>query len=667
MAEISSVMKLYDHMTKPLKSLLGAANSACSSIDKLTKAMNKPIKNKIIPDTTKQYESMIEQQRRLQREQKKAEQQQKKLEHSIRSSSVGMGSAIGSVTGLVGAYLSLQAAISGVKVIDTYTSQQARLGMINDGLQTQRELQMQVFDAAQRSRTAYGEMVNAVAKMSMLAKDAFKNNKEAVAFSELMAKSFKVSGASAQESSAGMYQLTQAMAAGKLQGDEFRSIMENAPMLAQAIAQYTGKSMGALKELSSSGQITSDIIKNALFASANDIENKFKQMPMTFSDAWTTIKNEAVLQFEGIMQRMTKTLNSADGKVMIDGIVSSIGVLANVMGMAFNGLANIAGFVSEHWGAIAPVLLTVVGLTVAFNIAAGITNTIMGISLGLKATYNAYTAISTGMTFAATAAQYGFNAALYACPLTWIIGLVIVLIGALVALIAYCEPIRSGFASAFEFIGNSAAIWFGNIVDTAQWMCNAVLSVVNAIIGGVNSASGAIASLWGGSGTNIQMVKGADFSKFKNKGISNIKGVATGGKNAINSFSADNIKKKFSGGGNKKSYGNFQMPKGYTAGAISPMAGGGSKAKGGKGDKEGKKANKHLNSIDDKMNIANENLQYMRDLAENKSVQNFVSLTPTVQVTTGPISKEVDINTVIDKIEKFLSNEVKNSVEGVYA
>ncbi|RDA73744.1 tail tape measure protein, partial [Hafnia paralvei] len=195
------------------------------------------------------------------------------------------------------AYLGFQALRTGIEATDNYTNQNSRLALINDGLQTQAELQNKIYQAAQRSRGAYGETVSSVAKLGLLAKDAFSSNNETIAFAELMNKSFKISGASISESTNGMYQLTQAMAAGRLQGDEFRSVMENAPMLAQAIAKYTGKSMGELRKMSSEGEITANIIKNSLFSMADDINKKFATMPMTFETAWTRIKNQTVATF----------------------------------------------------------------------------------------------------------------------------------------------------------------------------------------------------------------------------------------------------------------------------------------------------------------------------------------------------------------------------------
>ena len=164
-------------------------------------------------------------------------------------------------------------------------------------------------------------MAKSVAKLGLLAGDAFSSNDEMIAFSEMMTKSFKVSGASQQEISSATYQLTQAMAAGKLQGDEFRSIMENAPMLADAIAKYMGKSKGELKELSSEGVITADIIKAALFNAADDINAKYEEMPKTFGDAMTNIRNVASRYLQPVADKISEMLNSEEFNIILNNIL----------------------------------------------------------------------------------------------------------------------------------------------------------------------------------------------------------------------------------------------------------------------------------------------------------------------------------------------------------
>jgi tape measure domain-containing protein len=223
----------------------------------------------------------------------------------------------------------LQGLSSITNVFDDFVLTNVRLDLMNDGLLTTADLQDKILASAQRSRAEYGATASSIAKMGILANDAFTSTEEIVAFTELMNKSFKIGGAGIQEQTSAMYQLTQAMAAGKLQGDEFRSIMENAPMLADAIAKFTGKSKGELKEMSSEGLITADIIKGAMFAAAEDINAKFETMPKTFGDIWTSIKNQTLEAFQPVIERMNEFVNSKGFETFSTNAIRGITWVAN--------------------------------------------------------------------------------------------------------------------------------------------------------------------------------------------------------------------------------------------------------------------------------------------------------------------------------------------------
>lgn len=223
----------------------------------------------------------------------------------------------------------LQGLSSITNISDDFVLTNARLDLMNDGLLTTADLQDKILASAQRSRAEYGATASAIAKMGILANDAFTSTEEIVAFTELMNKAFKVGGAGIQEQASAMYQLTQAMAAGKLQGDEFRSIMENAPMLADAIAKFTGKSKGELKEVSADGLITADIIKGAMFAAAEDINTKFETMPKTFGDTWTSIKNQTLEAFQPVIERMNEFVNSKGFETFSTNAIRGITWVAN--------------------------------------------------------------------------------------------------------------------------------------------------------------------------------------------------------------------------------------------------------------------------------------------------------------------------------------------------
>jgi len=253
-------------------------------------------------------------------------------------------------------------ALKGMNIADEFTNTSARLNLINDGLQTQAELQEKIFASANRSKGAYSGMASAISKMGLMASESFGSNDELIAFTELIQKGFKVGGSSSTEQSSAMLQLTQAMGAGKLQGDEFRSIMENAPMIADAIAKYTGKSKGELKEMSSEGLITSEIIKNAMFMASDDINAKFKTMPMTFADVWNRIKNGGLEAFAPVIESINKLVNTDEFQTFVNNAIAGINLLAG-------GIDWLIKVSTEYWEFIGPVLAAI-GAVLLTNIIA---------------------------------------------------------------------------------------------------------------------------------------------------------------------------------------------------------------------------------------------------------------------------------------------------------
>ncbi|MBU5252550.1 tape measure protein [Lysinibacillus capsici] len=303
--------------------------------------------------------------------------------NSLRVGTNGLSASLGgtqtALLGIASAFLTASGLASGfsnfTQAADSYSNINARLANINDGLQTQSQLQDKIFKASRRSRSSYDEMASSVAKLNLLAKDAFSSNDEAIRFTELMTKSFSVSGAGQQEMESGMYQLTQAMAAGKLQGDEFRSIMENAPLLAQAISNTAGVSMGALKEMSSEGTITADLIKRSLFNAADEIEEKFGNMPMTFSQAVTVFKSSAKRVFEPLFDQFIGFVNSKTFEKLENKAHSFVKIAANGLSKVFSVVKSLY----QVWQTIGPSVIKVAKVIGTFALVAGSILAVVGI------------------------------------------------------------------------------------------------------------------------------------------------------------------------------------------------------------------------------------------------------------------------------------------------
>ena len=446
-------------------------------------------------------------------------------------------------------------AVSAVQTTDQLTQIRARINLINDGSQSTAEIMDKIYSAANRSRGSYLDMADSVAKLNMLAKDAFSSNDEAIYFVEQLNKQFKISGASVEETTSAMYQLTQAMAAGKLQGDEFHSIMENAPMLAQSIASEMGLTVGQLKEMSSQGLITADIIKEALFNSAEETNAKFAEIPMTFQDIGTQVQNELIAAFKPAMEEISNMTSSG----VLNDALAGLSIAFRLVGTAaqaaiitvrgaFSALSVVIGtaknivtsFANLFRTAMPGVATAIVGVTTAFitykatvalcsaqtaaltvktvalktaQVASAIATrayavamtvvkvavqgTILSIgalTLGTTVLKSLFLALRSS-TLAAATAQRVLNVVMKANP----VGILISVIMTLVGVFATASAASNGF-------GNTLSSVFSTIVHTAVWGVNKIIEGLNWLIAKLNSVGDKVAKFFGTSFTAIQQV-----------------------------------------------------------------------------------------------------------------------------------------------------------------
>lgn len=446
-------------------------------------------------------------------------------------------------------------AVSAVQTTDQLTQIRARINLINDGSQSTAEIMDKIYSAANRSRGSYLDMADSVAKLNMLAKDAFSSNDEAIYFVEQLNKQFKISGASVEETTSAMYQLTQAMAAGKLQGDEFHSIMENAPMLAQSIASEMGLTVGQLKEMSSQGLITADIIKEALFNSAEETNAKFAEIPMTFQDIGTQVQNELIAAFQPAMEEISNMTSSG----VLNDALAGLSIAFRLVGTAaqaaiitvrgaFSALSIVIGtaknivtsFANLFRTAMPGVATAIVGVTTAFitykatvalcsaqtaaltvktvalktaQVASAIATrayavamtvvkvavqgTILSIgalTLGTTVLKSLFLALRSS-TLAAATAQRVLNVVMKANP----VGILISVIMTLVGVFATASAASNGF-------GNTLSSVFSTIVHTAVWGVNKIIEGLNWLIAKLNSVGDKVAKFFGTSFTAIQQV-----------------------------------------------------------------------------------------------------------------------------------------------------------------
>lgn len=578
-----------------------------------------------------------------------------------------ISSLISSLKGLAAAYLSVQAARKGIEIADSYVNTVARLNMINDGLQTNAELQNKIFKAAERSRGSYADMASAVAKMGLLAKDAFTSNDELIAFTELVQKSFKVGGASAQEQQAGLYQLTQAMAAGKLQGDEFRSIMENAPMIADAIAKFTGKSKGELKKMSAEGVITADIIKNAMFKASEDINKKFETMPKTFADIFTQFGNKALKAFEPVIQKVNKAINSPAFISFTEKLMQGINLAAAGVNALIDGFIWLGKVIQSSWGIIEPILLAV---GAALSVWALSKIPILTLKLWLM----------IQPILAQAAAWLAVN---------W----PILLIGAAIGLLLYVV-IKFGdtvvevvgvvggvFGVLFAYLYNEFARVANRVLSIAEFFANVwidpvyaikklfydlmitALEYVTNIAKGIetvlNAIPGVKVNITGGMSKLLDTLKSERDSLKSDKNVIKLKkfeqmdysaGFGLGkdlgkkaGQWAVNSVQG--IFNKFTGilGGFKTGGGDLSGIDKYMKNGALPVTG--------------------------KVDISEEDLKYLKDIAEREYINKYstTTLAPNIRISFGNVTKEADVDKIAGRIEKILKEQIAIAAEGSHA
>ena len=408
-----------------------------------------------------------------------------KLEQDLTKSSTD--SLISSIKNMVGAYVSMRTVAGVVNLSDTMTQNTARLNMMNDGLQNTAELNQMIYQSAQQSRGAYQETADMVTKLGTLAGEAFNSSAEIVAFSEQINKQMTLSGASTVGAQAAMLQLTQAMSSGVLRGEELNSILEQTPTIAQTIARYMGVSVGTMREMASEGAITAEVVKNAILGAAQETNEAFESMPMTWAQVWTSFKNTAIMAMQPVLTGINFLANNID--IIGPAVLGAAGAFA-----VFQVAAN--------WTKIAE------AATTAYSFAVDILNLTYG--------------MLTGNMTLANAAATSLNATMLANPIFWVVGGVLLLIGALYAGVSaynkftgasvsatgivagafftlgawihnqFFVPVQNGFAAVANFIGNV----FNDPVTAVKVliydMCISALGYIKSLAGGIESLVNAI-------------------------------------------------------------------------------------------------------------------------------------------------------------------------------
>lgn len=619
------------------------------------------------------------------------------------------------IKGAVAAYATIQTLSTALNLSDQLTSTTARLNLMNDGLQTTQDLQNMIYLSAERARGSYQATADAVSKLGLMAGDAFGSSEEIIAFMEQVNKQFTIAGTEAAGIDAAMLQLTQAMGSGVLRGEEYNSILEQAPNIIQAIADYMEVPKGQLKDMAAEGQITADIVKAAMFAAADETNTKFESMPKTFSQIWTSFQNTALMAFQPVLQRMNEIANSEAFQEFVNNAIEGLSMVAGIALEIFDLLVGVAGAVADNWSWLSPIIYGVAaalavyyGWQLAVNAINAITKGIH-IAMAIAQTIHAAaTRALTAATAAEIAAQNGLNADLYACPIVWIIVLIIALIALFYAAVAAVNKfagtsvsatgiICGAFMVAAAFIGNLfvtlinfvidifVVLWnfiaafanffanvftdpvgavarlFFDLVDTVLSLLQSLASAIDTIFG--SNLAGAVQgwrdSLSGwvddtfGKGTEVMAQLNADdmhLGRFEygsawDAGYSFGEGIDE----SIANFDPSSLfDTNVPGADDYANLGNYGSGIGGIGSGVDDIAG-------------------NTGKIADSMDITEEDLKYLRDIAEQEAVNRFTTAEITIEQTNhNTVSGKMDLDGIVSGLTDAANEAVDRIAEGVH-
>lgn len=620
----------------------------------------------------------------------------------------------------VAAYISIQSVGKALNISDELVQTTSRLNMMNDGVQTTAELVNMVYAAAQDARGSFSQMADVVARFGNNAKDAFSSSEEVVAFADLIQKQMTIAGASTQEAANAELQLSQALGSGVLRGDELNSIFEQAPNLIQNIADYLDVPIGKIREMAADGELSADVVKAAIFSAADDINSKFNEMPMTWGQIWQSMQNTALIAFQPVLQRLNDLANSEAFQTFIQGAIEAMATLANILLNIFELVGTVGGFIADNWSVISPIIYGVIaalavyaaylgivkGIEIASAAATAIHSVAMSAKIGVMAAL-------TGQTMAATAAQMGYNGALYACPVVWIIVLIIALIAVIMAVCSAIAKMtgiaNSGFgvitggvnvviqffknlgltvANIALGIGNAIAAlasnmmtafhnaicsvqsWFYNLLSTALSVIEGICSALNKLpfvefdYSGISSAAddyAAKASEAAGNKEDYQSISDAF-----NEGFTTFDAFQDGwASDAFNAGAAwgDGIADKVSNFSLSDVFGQTDIPNvgDYTSGFNDAIA------NSGVGDSIGN-IDDNTGKIKDSLEVSEEDLKYLRDIAEQEAINRFTTAEINVDMSgmQNTVNSGDDIDGFMTKLTDSVNEAVDNMTEGVH-
>jgi tape measure domain-containing protein len=642
MATIRTAIQIQDGMSSPMKSMVSSIESAnraflalqATSANAVDVANMNAMRNEVsrLNGLVNGVEKNIQE----------ATAAQQQFNNTVQNTHSAVDGLVGKFKSIVSVVAMVTGAKAAMDLSDTVAQNTARIDLMNDGLQSTAELQEKIFQSAQRSRGIYQTTLEAVSKLGMQAAQSFKSNDELIAFTEQLNKTFVVARTSAVGVDSVMLQLTQSMAAGKLQGEELNAVLDNAAPIVANIQRYLQNVQGMpksvtdnIKQLASDGVITAEVIKNAMFYAAEETNRKFESMPLTFNDAWNSIRNVSLKAFQPVLQMINGLANNRTFDTLAAGAANGLSMLGNMTTQAFTAVSN-----TITWG--------IQAASSAFMFFGNLLWGIMPYAIGALATYGTYwltvngnmvmnSAIASivaartwGITTAQTAwalvtgrltaAQWSLNLALLFNPVELIIALIIGAIAIFAAWQVKTYGLRNTFADVFGFI-----------VDTVQSAVNFIVASINTVIRSFNSIGGFAGKVMGFEYSQIaEIAYRADFS-----------GIKSAGQNFIKDFSMDSLfKAPDMAATTANNFNNFFDP--AAAANIADTAANTGKMK-------------------DSLDISSESLQYLRDIAEQEVINRFT--TADIKVEMGGVHNTVNSNMDLDGMATYLKDTLVEAVQ----
>lgn len=712
MATIRGVIQIQDQMSPAFRAMNNAMNICISSFQNLQDVSSNSVDTSSLQAAQRELRNAEMSINEVEENINRAKNSQDNFNNSVKNGHEPMDSLIGKVKTLVGAYLGMQAVKGIINASDEIVQTKARLDLMNDGLQKTEQLQNMIFQSAQRSRGAYADTASAVAKMGILAKDAFSSNEETVAFVEQLNKQFTICGTDIAGAQAATLQLTQALASGVLRGEELNSVFEQAPTVIQAIADYLGKPIGAIRDMASEGQITADVVKKAMFAAADETNEKFESMPKTIGQIWQGIKNEALMAFQPVLLKINEIANNPGFNTLVSNVSGACGTISIILLNIINLICSVAQVFSDNWGIIEPIIWGVIAALIVYNATMGIAWLTTLKDVAAKVAHTIASWAETAAILALIIAQDGFNAALAACPITWIIMAIMILIAAFYAVVAAINKVKGTsisatgvicgvLASAGAFIWNLFLGLLQLVFGVVEFWYNLFGAFANFFGNVFNDPIAAIIHLFEGLADNvlgiIQKIAEAIDSVFG----SNLAGAVQGWRGNLKSL-ANNAAKKYGNGSYQEKVQKLDIDgildnlgvgldrisysgaynAGYNWGAekeagIKNMFGGINKEGGtpfdyqnllnaaeGANQGAGDTA-KNTGAMKDALDIAEEDLKYMRDMAETEAINRFTTAEIKVDmVNNNNVNSDMDLDGIVDHFGSKLEESLFEVAEG---